>query len=67
MSDRIEVGDKVSVCWDDNGLIEGIVLHAPTAAGESWIIETEKAICYVQNFQMVWKAKPTNAGNHGPA
>ncbi len=61
MSNRIDVGDKVRVCWTGKSWIDGVVLHMPQAAGELWIIETDSAIHYVQTFETIWKEKPNVA------
>ena len=54
---RINVGDKVRVSLAGTSVIEGVVIYIPCMTGDVWIIETDKDIVYVQNFQMIWKVK----------
>ena len=57
MSNRIEIGDKVCVVWQGDSHIDGIVSYMPTQVADVWIIETDSAIHYVQNFETIWKGK----------
>ena len=50
--DRIRVGDKVSVYWENPPpIFRGTVLYVPYATGDSWIIKDEDdGLHYVQMF-----------------
>lgn len=51
-SDRIEVGDFVSVNFYASGSVRGTVLSYPSTTGDSWVIkEPAGNIIYVQMFE----------------
>ena len=40
MSERIKVGDRVAVYWEQVKRLEGTVVYIPCGPGDSWVIET---------------------------
>jgi len=55
--DMIIEGDSVIVSFETIGRIAGIVRHIPIATGDSWIIEDDERIYYVQNYSVIEKGK----------
>lgn len=49
--------DEVTVCYSDGSELKGIVKHYPQSAGELWIVETDTALHYIQNFDAIVKKK----------
>lgn len=64
MSDKIEIGDTVTVEFATHPPITGIVKYMPQDTGDSWRIVvpntewSEGAVYYVQSFDFMRKVKP---------
>ena len=54
MGDLIEVGDEVTVRFDNYPPISGKVLHVPGAEGDCFHIRTDEGmLVYVQRFEFM--------------
>ena len=61
IKDRIVEGDEVIVFCRDYE-IYGIVRYIPQATGDCWIIETDSFLYYIQQFDLIRKAKENDNG-----
>ncbi len=59
LSWKIQVGDTVTVDFMGDGsvLTIGVVRYTPCATGDSWIIENDYGVHYVQQFASMTRKK----------
>ena len=57
MEDRINIGDKVTVCWDRDRFLSNLeVLDSPSVDYNRWIFKAEDGrIVYVQQYESIMK------------
>lgn len=64
---QIVEGDFVTVEWGHGQCsISGIVRYAPCATGDSWAIENERGLYYVQSFEVMTKLKEQPTWRQNP-
>jgi hypothetical protein len=57
MTTRIVLGETVTCKLLDGELVTGIVRHKPVDTGDAWVIETDEAIVYIQQYAIIRKIK----------
>ena len=61
MKKHIEIGDRVNISIDseDHFVINGDVLHIPSATGDCWhVLGTDRNLHYIQQFHVMTLIQP---------